>query len=197
MDKKRVVILISGSGTNMAALIADMATDDHPGKPVLVIANRPEAGGLAKAEAAGVPTAIVPHKGRSKAEFEAELLQVLRDANPDVICLAGFMRVLSPEFMAHWPDCMLNIHPSILPLFPGLNTHARALEAGMAVHGATVHLVTADLDSGPIIAQAVIPVLPDDTVETLAARLLPTENTLYPQALSAHLAGAPRPISLI
>ncbi|MHA3913389.1 phosphoribosylglycinamide formyltransferase [Halovulum sp. GXIMD14793] len=197
MSRKRIAILISGSGTNMAALLADMATADHPAEPVLVVSNIAGAGGLAKAKAAGVPTAVVPHQGREREEFEAALLVALNEVAPDIICLAGFMRILSPDFVSHYKGRMLNIHPSLLPLFPGLNTHARALDAGMAVHGATVHLVTPELDAGPICGQTVIPVLSGDTPETLAARLLPKENKLYPAVLRAFLSNEPKPICVM
>ena len=182
--KKRVAILISGGGSNMEALVQDMETD-HPAEPVLVLANRPDAGGLAKAAVQGIPTACIdhrPYKGNRPA-FEAALHEALEAAAPDIICLAGFMRILTPEFIARWQGKMLNIHPSILPLFRGLHTHKRALEAGMAVHGCTVHEVTGELDGGPILGQAVIPVLEGDTEDDLAARLLPMEHRLYPAVL--------------
>jgi len=182
--KKRVAILISGGGSNMEALVQDMETD-HPAEPVLVLANRPDAGGLAKAAVQGIPTACIdhrPYKGNRPA-FEAALHEALEAAAPDIICLAGFMRILTPEFIARWQGKMLNIHPSILPLFRGLHTHKRALEAGMAVHGCTVHEVTGELDGGPILGQAVIPVREGDTEDDLAARLLPMEHRLYPAVL--------------
>jgi len=182
--KKRVAILISGGGSNMVALARDMDTG-HPGEAVLVLSNNPGAGGLVKAADMGIPTAIVDHrpfKGDREA-FEVELHKALLAANPDIICLAGFMRILTPDFTAKWEGKMLNIHPSILPLFMGLHTHQRALDAGMAVHGCTVHRVTAELDGGPILGQAVIPVLAGDTPDDLAARLLPMEHRLYPAVL--------------
>jgi phosphoribosylglycinamide formyltransferase-1 len=157
----------------------------HPAEPVLVLSNNPDAGGLAKAADMGIPTAVVdhrPYKGNREA-FEAELHTALLAASPDIICLAGFMRILTPEFTAKWEGKMLNIHPSILPLFTGLHTHQRALDAGMAVHGCTVHRVTAELDGGPILGQAVIPVRAGDTPDDLAARLLPMEHRLYPAVL--------------
>ena len=182
--KKRVAILISGGGSNMVALARDMDAG-HPAKSVLVLSNNPNAGGLAKAADMGIPTAVIDHrpfKGNREA-FEAELHTALRAVNPDIICLAGFMRILTPEFAAKWEGKMLNIHPSILPLFTGLHTHQRALDAGMAVHGCTVHRVTAELDGGPILGQAVIPVHSGDTPDDLAARLLPMEHRLYPAVL--------------
>lgn len=188
--KKRVAILISGGGSNMEALLRDMAPD-HPAEPVLVASNNPDAGGLAKAAAAGITTASVDHRpyGKDRAAFEAELNRHLKAAAPDIICLAGFMRILTPEFIDGWAGKMLNIHPSILPLFRGLHTHKRALEAGMAVHGCTVHEVTGELDGGPILGQAVLPVLPKDTSESLAERLLPLEHRLYPAVLRRFAAG--------
>ncbi len=188
--KKRVAILISGGGSNMEALVRDME-DTHPAAPVLVLANNPDAGGLAKAEARGIATACIdhrPYKGDRPA-FEAALNAELEKAAPDIICLAGFMRILTPGFIARWHGKMLNIHPSILPLFRGLHTHQRALDAGMAVHGCTVHEVTGELDGGPILGQAVIPVRAGDTAEDLAARLLPMEHTLYPAVLRRFAVG--------
>ena len=182
--KKRVAILISGGGSNMVALARDMDAG-HPAEAVLVLSNNPDAGGLAKAADMGIPTAVVDHrpfKGNREA-FETELHSALLATNPDIICLAGFMRILTPEFTAKWEGKMLNIHPSILPLFTGLHTHQRALDAGMAVHGCTVHRVTAELDGGPILGQAVIPVQAGDTPDDLAARLLPMEHRLYPAVL--------------
>jgi len=188
--KKRVAILISGGGSNMEALVRDME-ENHPAEPVLVLANTPNAGGLSKAKARGIPTACVDHRAfkGDRPAFEAALTKALEKAAPDIICLAGFMRILAPEFIAHWQGKMLNIHPSILPLFRGLHTHQRALEAGMAVHGCTVHEVTGELDGGPILGQAVIPVLDGDTPDDLAARLLPMEHRLYPAVLRRFAVG--------
>ena len=181
----------------MEALVRDMAADGHPAAPCLVLANRPDAGGLAKAQALGVPVACVDHRAHGGREgFEAALAEPLREAGAEILCLAGFMRVLTPGFVAGWAGRMLNIHPSILPLFPGLDTHARALAAGMAVHGATVHEVTPALDAGPIRGQAVIPVMAGDTPATLAARLLPMEHRLYPAVLRRFAAGDRTPVSL-
>lgn len=180
---KRVAILISGGGSNMEALVQDMAQDDVA-KPVLVLANVPDAGGLAKARAHGIATACVNHKDYpDRPSFESALTEALEAVAPDIICLAGFMRILTPGFIARWQGKMLNIHPSILPLFRGLHTHQRVLEVGMAVHGCTVHEVTGELDGGPILGQAVIPVLPGDTPVSLAERLLPMEHRLYPAVL--------------
>ena len=188
--KKRVAILISGGGSNMEALLRDMEAD-HPAAPVLVLSNNPAAGGLAKAAARGIATACVDHRpfGQDRAGFEDELNRHLQAAAPDIICLAGFMRILTPEFIHGWAGKMLNIHPSILPLFRGLHTHKRALEAGMAVHGCSVHEVTGELDGGPILGQAVMPVWPQDSAESLAERLLPLEHRLYPAVLRRFAAG--------
>jgi phosphoribosylglycinamide formyltransferase-1 len=186
---KRVAILISGGGSNMEALIRDM-DGDHPARPVLVVSNVPGVGGLARAEALGVPTAVVDHREYpSRDVFEAALDVVLTPAAPDILCLAGFMRVLTEGFVRRWEGRMLNIHPSLLPKYRGLNTHARALAAGDAEAGCTVHLVTADLDGGPILGQARVPVESGDTPETLAARVLPWEHRLYPAVLRRFAAG--------
>jgi phosphoribosylglycinamide formyltransferase-1 len=188
---KRVAILISGGGSNMLALARDME-GDHPARPVLVLANDPAAGGLARAAAMGIPVAAVDHRpfGRDRAGFEAALMARLEAAAPDIVCLAGFMRVLSPAFVARFAGRMLNIHPSLLPKYPGLHTHARALAAGDAEAGCTVHEVTAELDAGPILGQARVPVLPGDTEATLAARVLAEEHRLYPAVLRRVAAGA-------
>ena len=193
---KRVAILISGGGSNMESLVRDMALDDFA-QPVLVLANVPTAGGLAKAEARGIPTKCINHKDYpDRSSFETALSAALEASAPDIICLAGFMRILTPEFIARWQGKMLNIHPSILPLFRGLHTHQRALDAGMAVHGCTVHEVTGELDGGPILGQAVIPVRSEDTPDDLAERLLPMEHRLYPAVLRKFAAGDRRKITL-
>ena len=194
---KRVAILISGGGSNMVALAQSMQ-GDHPARPVLVLSNDPQAGGLAKARGLGVPTIAIDHKpyGKDRAAFEAALQTALEQARPDIICLAGFMRILTPGFTAHWEGRMLNIHPSLLPKYKGLHTHARALEAGDAEHGCTVHEVTAALDDGPILGQARMKVLPVDTPDTLAARLLPLEHALYPAVLRRFADGDRTPVML-
>lgn len=168
----------------MVKLVQSM-TGDHPARPCLVLANDPAAGGLDKAAALGVPTAVVDHRpfGGDRAGFEGELSRVLAAHAPDIICLAGFMRVLTPDFVTRWQGLMLNIHPSLLPKYPGLHTHARALEAGDAEAGCSVHEVTAELDGGPILGQARVQVLPGDTPESLAARVLVEEHRLYPMVL--------------
>ena len=174
----------------MLKLIDSMA-GDHPARPVLVLSNDPAAPGLARAAALGVATAAVDHRlfGRDRAAFEAELLRPLAAMAPDIICLAGFMRVLTPGFVARFAGRMLNIHPSLLPKYPGLHTHARALAAGDAQAGCSVHLVTPELDAGPILGQARVPVLPGDTEATLAARVLEAEHRLYPAVLRRFAAG--------
>jgi phosphoribosylglycinamide formyltransferase-1 len=198
VSRKRVAILISGAGSNMVALARSMAMPDHPAEACLVLANRPDAAGLARAAEMGIPTAAVDHRAfcGDRAAFEAAMERPLAESGAELICLAGFLRVLTPGFVDRWAGRMLNIHPSILPLFPGLDTHARALAAGMAVHGCTVHLVTPDLDAGPILGQAVIPVCAGDTSDSLAERLLPLEHRLYPAVLRRFAAGDRRPLAL-
>jgi phosphoribosylglycinamide formyltransferase-1 len=195
--KARVAILISGSGSNMVRLVESMGPD-HPAEPVLVLSNVPGAGGLAKAAALGVPTAVVDHRpfGRDRAAFEAALQTALAAARPDILCLAGFMRILTPTFTRAWAGRVLNIHPSLLPKYPGLDTHARAIAAGDAEAGCTVHEVTEDLDAGPILGQARVPVLPGDTPDTLAARVLTAEHRLYPEVLRRFALGDRTPVTL-
>ena len=192
---KRVAILISGGGSNMVELLKSM-TGDHPARACVVLSNIPDAGGLAKAEAAGVPTVVVDHKpfGADRAAFEAEMAKALGQYQPDIIALAGFMRVLTAEFVARYQGRMLNIHPSLLPKYRGLRTHARAIEAGDGIAGCTVHEVTADLDDGPILGQARVPVVAGDTPETLAARVLVQEHRLYPAVLRRFAAGDRSPL---
>lgn len=193
----RVAILISGGGSNMLRLVESM-TGDHPARPVLVLANSAAAGGLARAAALGVPVAHVDHrpfKG-DRAAFETALRARIDAAAPDILCLAGFMRILTADFISAYRGRMLNIHPSLLPKFRGLDTHARALAAGDAEHGCTVHEVTAELDDGPILGQARLAVAPDDTPETLAARVLTLEHRLYPAVLRRFAAGDRTPLYL-
>ena len=192
---KRVAILISGGGSNMVELLKSM-TGDHPARACVVLSNIPDAGGLGKAEAAGVPTVVVDHKpfGADRAAFEAEMAKALGQYQPDIIALAGFMRVLTAEFVARYQGRMLNIHPSLLPKYRGLHTHARAIEAGDDIAGCTVHEVTADLDDGPILGQARVPVVAGDTPETLAARVLVQEHRLYPAVLRRFAAGDRSPL---
>ncbi|MEM8851553.1 MAG: phosphoribosylglycinamide formyltransferase [Pseudomonadota bacterium] len=192
----RVAILISGGGSNMVRLVEDMK-GDHPARPVLVLSNRPEAGGLAKAEALGVRCAVVDHRAYpDRPTFEMALAAALDAARPDVIALAGFMRILTAGFVARYAGRMLNIHPSLLPKYRGLDTHARAIAAGDAEAGCTVHEVTADLDDGPILGQARVPVLPGDTSERLAARVLAQEHRLYPAVLRRFTKGERTPLVL-
>ncbi len=174
----------------MVALVRSM-TGDHPARAVLVLANSANVGGVAKAADLGIATAVVDHRpyGKDRAAFEAELTNALVKANPDIICLAGFMRVLSAGFVNQWQGRMLNIHPSLLPKYKGLNTHSRALEAGDAEAGCSVHQVTAELDGGPILGRARVAILPDDTNETLAARILLLEHQLYPAVLRKFATG--------
>jgi len=193
----RVAILISGGGSNMLALLRDMA-EDRAAVPVLVASNNPAAPGLGRAAALGVPTAAVDHRafGGDRAAFEAALLTPLLAARPDIVCLAGFMRVLTPIFVDRFRGRMLNIHPSLLPLYPGLHTHARALAAGDAEAGCTVHEVTPVLDTGPILGQARVPVLPGDSEAALGARVLAMEHRLYPAVLRRFVRGDRTPVRL-
>ena len=180
----RTAVLISGRGSNLQALIEAAAAPDYPAEIVLVLSNRPEAKGLARAEAAGLPTRVIPHGDYpTRAAFEAALTGALSEAGADLVCLAGFMRVLTEDFVARWQGRLVNVHPSLLPAFPGLDTHARALAAGVKLHGCTVHLVSAEVDQGPIIGQAAVPVLPGDDEAALAARVLEAEHRLYPLCL--------------
>ncbi|MCF6370566.1 phosphoribosylglycinamide formyltransferase [Rhizobium halophilum] len=182
--RKRVAVFISGGGSNMLSLARACQVQDWPAEIACVISDKASAGGLAKAEALAIPTQVFERKDyASKEEHEAAILAALDDIAPDVICLAGYMRLLSGDFIRRHEGRILNIHPSLLPLFPGLHTHQRAIDAGMRIAGCTVHFVTEGMDEGPIIAQAAVPVLVGDTAETLAARLLTVEHQLYPLAL--------------
>ncbi len=181
---KNIVILISGRGSNMEAIVHALQAERWPARIAAVISNRADAGGLDFAASHGIATAVVANKDyASRAEFDAALQTVIDGFQPDLVVLAGFMRILTEPFVAHYARRMLNIHPSLLPLFPGLATHAQALAAGVPQHGATVHFVTAELDHGPMVLQAAVPVLPDDTVETLSARVLVQEHVIYPRAV--------------
>lgn len=187
---KNVVILISGGGSNMVRLVESMKRSDHPGYPALVFSNDPAAGGLALADQMHVATASLDHRAYARREdFEAAMAEYLDAAEPDLICLAGFMRILTPDFTRRYAGRMLNIHPSLLPAYPGLHTHARALEAGDSHAGCTVHEVTADLDAGPILGQARVAIEPGDSPDTLAARVLKMEHQLYPLVLRRVLEG--------
>jgi formyltetrahydrofolate-dependent phosphoribosylglycinamide formyltransferase len=192
--KRRTAVLISGRGSNMVALAEASADPHYPAEIVLVLSNRPDAAGLATAAARGIPTIAIDHRpfGRDRAAHEAAVDAALRAHGVEIVCLAGYLRLLSPFLVSRWSGRMLNIHPSLLPDYKGLHTHERVLAAGETRHGCTVHLVTEDLDSGPILAQADVPVLPGDTPEGLSARVLEAEHALYPRALAA-LASGPLP----
>jgi phosphoribosylglycinamide formyltransferase-1 len=181
---KNIVILISGRGSNMEAVVRALETEGWPARIAAVISNKPEAKGLEFARARGIPTAVVANKAyATRTAFDAALQETIDRFAPDLVVLAGFMRILTAPFVEHYAGRMLNIHPSLLPLFPGLGTHQQALDAGETEHGATVHFVTAELDHGPVVAQAKVPVLPGDTEDTLAARVLVEEHKLYPHAV--------------
>ena len=181
---KNIVILISGRGSNMEAVVRAARSEGWPARVAAVISNRTDAGGLAFAQAHGIPTAVVPSKNYpDRASFDAALQHEIDRFAPDLVVLAGFMRILTAPFVAHYEGRMLNIHPSLLPAHPGLDTHRKCLEAGEREHGATVHFVTAELDHGPMVAQARVPVLPGDTEASLAARVLLEEHKLYPYAV--------------
>lgn len=183
--KKRVAILISGRGSNMTALAEAARDPEYPAEIVGVLSNRADAAGLQYAWLAGIPTEVRAHQDYpTKAAFEASMEAVLETWRPDIVCLAGFMRLLSADFCTRWAGRLINIHPSLLPRHKGLHTHEAALAAGEAEHGCTVHFVTPGMDEGPIIAQARVPVLPGDTAESLAARVLGEEHKLYPKALA-------------
>ena len=189
----RIGVLISGRGSNLKALIEACEEPGFRGRIALVISNRPGAGGLAVAEAAGIPTLVIDHKEFSTREtFDAELDRALVQAGVDLVCNAGFMRILTDGFVEKWRDRQLNIHPSLLPAFKGLHVHQRALDAGVKITGCTVHFVRPEMDEGPIVAQAAVPVLPGDNAETLAARILEAEHKLYPLALKLVVEGRAR-----
>jgi phosphoribosylglycinamide formyltransferase-1 len=182
--RKRVVVFISGGGSNMVALAQACREPDFPAEVACVISDKPTAGGLAKAQGFGIPTLVFERKNyASKGEHEAAILAALGELAPDIICLAGYMRLISGEFIAPYEGRIINIHPSLLPLFPGLHTHQRAIDSGMKITGCTVHFVTEGMDEGPIIGQAAVPVVAGDTADSLAARVLTVEHKLYPLAL--------------
>ena len=189
VEKARVAVFISGSGTNMAALLYASRAADCPFEIVLVLSNNPEAGGLALARAEGVATFALPHKGVPRADHDAAMEAEVIRSGARYIALAGYMRILSPEFVARWQGRMVNIHPSLLPKYTGLHTHERALAAGDSHGGCTVHLVTADLDEGPILGQTPVAILPGDTPDTLAARVLIAEHQLYARCLARLVTG--------
>jgi phosphoribosylglycinamide formyltransferase 1 len=194
MSRKRVAILISGRGSNMAALIEAAQEPGYPAEIALVVSNRPDAGGLALARATGVTTAVLDHKpfGKDRAAFDSALQAILDQHRIELICLAGFMRLFTAEFTQRWYGRMLNIHPSLLPAFPGLDPHGQALRAGVKISGATVHFVIPETDAGPIVMQGAVAVHDDDTADTLAARVLALEHRIYPEALRLVVSGATR-----
>jgi len=184
MKRLKVAVLISGRGSNLQSLIDAAKAKDFPAEIVLVISNRPGAQGLERAARAGIPDQVIDHKAfADQAAFEEALHAALTAAKAELVCLAGFMRLLSGEFVSRWRDRLVNIHPSLLPAFKGLHIHERAIEAGVRFSGCTVHFVRPEMDDGPIILQAAVPVAPDDTPETLAARVLAQEHLIYPQAV--------------
>lgn len=188
--KKRVVVLISGSGSNLQAILDDCARSESAAEVVAVISNRPQVKGLERAQSAGVQAITLDHKQfASRAEFDLALQKEIDLHQPDLVVLAGFMRILTPEFVTHFLGKLINIHPSLLPKYPGLHTHRRALEAGDAEHGATVHFVTAELDGGPAILQAKVPIVEGDDEATLAARVLEQEHVIYPAAVRLCISG--------
>ncbi len=184
MSRAKVAVLISGSGTNMAALLYASRAADCPFEIVLVASNNPDAGGLKLAAAEGVPTFALPHKGMTRADHDAAMDAQIRAAGAQYVALAGYMRILSAEFVASWEGRMVNIHPSLLPKYKGLHTHERAIEAGDSHGGCSVHLVTAELDDGPLLGQTAVAILPGDTGDTLAARVLIAEHQLYARCLA-------------
>lgn len=189
MSRTRVGVLISGRGSNMTSLVRAAEDPAYPAEIACVLSNKPDAAGLDFARGRGLDAVAVDHRdfGKDREAHERAIDAALRERGIEVICLAGYMRVLTPFLVSAWAGRMLNIHPSLLPLFPGVHTHERALEAGVKLHGCTVHLVTEGVDEGPILAQGAVPVLADDTPETLAARVLAVEHRLYPAALAAYL----------
>ncbi len=189
--KRRVGVLISGRGSNLLSLIGAARDPGFPAEIVAVVSNRPDAAGLMRAQAAGIPALAIDHRGfhGDRAEHEAVIHAVFVEAGVEIVCLAGYMRLLTPFLVEAWRGRMLNIHPSLLPAFPGLHTHARAIAAGVKLHGCTVHEVTQQMDEGPILAQAAVPVLPGDTADGLAARVLAQEHLIYPAALAAFVRG--------
>jgi len=187
---KNIVILISGRGSNMEAVVRAAQAEQWPARIAAVISNKADAKGLEFAAQHGIPTAVVSNKDYpSREAFDAALQDVIDSFQPDLVVLAGFMRILTPGFVAHYENRMLNIHPSLLPLFPGLHTHEQALASGLATHGATVHFVTAELDHGPLVDQVSVPILPGDTADVLAARVLQQEHVMYPRAIRWFIEG--------
>jgi phosphoribosylglycinamide formyltransferase-1 len=193
VSRRKVGVLISGRGSNLQALLDAAAAPDYPAEIAVVISNRPGAAGLERAAKAGVPTLTVPHRDfAERRDFEEALTAQLEKAGVELVCQAGFMRIVTPWFVTHWRDRLINIHPSLLPSFPGLDTHARALQAGVKLHGCTVHFVREEVDLGPIVGQAAVPVLAGDDADRLAARVLTAEHRLYPLCLRLVASGDAR-----
>lgn len=193
MAKLKVAVMISGRGSNMGALARAALDPDYPAEIVLVLSNRPNVAGLELAQEHGIPIRVVDHTGfEDRADHEAAVTEALESSGAEFVCLAGYMRILGEGFVAHWRGKLINIHPSLLPSFRGVDTHERALERGVRIHGCSVHFVTAELDGGPIIAQAAVPVEPGDTPATLSARVLNAEHHLYPHALALIATGRVR-----
>lgn len=190
-DRAKVAALISGSGTNMAALLYASRATDCPYEIVLVASNNPDAGGLGLAEAEGVETFVLPHKGMARLDHDMAMDAAIRRSGAEYVALAGYMRILTPEFVGRWEGRMLNIHPSLLPKYPGLHTHERAIEAGDSHGGCTVHLVTAELDAGPMLGQTPVAILPGDSADSLAARVLIAEHQLYSRCLARLVSQTP------
>ncbi|MBY7649494.1 MAG: phosphoribosylglycinamide formyltransferase [Candidatus Liberibacter europaeus] len=190
MNCKNIIVFISGEGTNMLSLIQATKKVGYPAKIIGVISDNPNARGISKAQKENIPTYLIPHNNcSSKEEHGGKIITQLATLKPDLICLAGYMRILSKEFIRLYKDKIINIHPSLLPLFPGLNTHRRALQCGVKITGCTVHMVTEKIDDGPIIAQAAVPVLPNETEESLSQKVLSVEHLLYPLALEKIILG--------
>jgi phosphoribosylglycinamide formyltransferase-1 len=186
---RRIGVLISGRGSNLQALIDAQARGELGGRIAVVVSNEETAAGLARAAKAGIPTVVRSHKGKKREDYDAEIVEVLHEHGVELVCLAGFMRLLSPVLVRAFPGRILNVHPALLPAFPGLDAQKQAFEHGVKVSGATVHLVDEGLDSGPIVAQEAVPVRSDDTPEALAARILEAEHRIYPRAVRLLLAG--------
>jgi len=193
MAKTKIAVLISGRGSNMQAIVEAAEAEDYPAEIALVVSNNPDAAGLTWAEERGIDTEVLDHRDyETREEFEKALDTLIRLYGARIVCLAGFMRILTPFFTEKWRDLLINVHPSLLPSFKGLHTHERALEAGVRIHGCTVHYVRPEMDDGPIIGQAAVPVLHGDTPDDLAARVLEAEHQLYPQCIALACSGKAR-----
>ena len=193
MAKTKIAVLISGRGSNMQAIVEAAQAEDYPAEIALVVSNNPDAAGLTWAEERGIETEVINHRDyETREQFEKALDTLIRLYGARIVCLAGFMRILTPYFTEKWRDLLINVHPSLLPSFKGLHTHERALETGVRIHGCTVHYVRPEMDDGPIIGQAAVPVLHGDTPDTLAARVLEAEHQLYPQCIALACSGKAR-----